>query len=846
MRVVIAGGGTAGHITPSIAVANRLRSEGATVEFIGSPAGPEASLVPAAGFRFHGVRAIPFRREISLRSASVPFVALRSVGAARPIVRDASVVLGMGGYTSVAPVLAARSLRVPTVVHEQNAVPGLANRFLARTVTAVALTFASSRARLPASVRAAITGLPLRREVLSVATDRASLVEEARGTFGLQAGRTTVLVTGGSQGALHVDRTIAGAIPLLAGRTDLQMLVLTGAGKESVVTDAAEVEMDLIVRALPTLDRMELALAVADVAVARAGANTIHELAVCGIPAILVPYPHATDDHQLANATELRDAGAAQIVLDQELSAEDLARQDRDARRRRGPPLGDGDGSRPLGHAGCRRAGGRPRHVGGAIVSTSRYRPRPGSIPTLGVPSLEGVRSVHLIGIGGAGMRNLAKLLLARGVGVSGSDLKDSEGLHELAAAGAAVRVGHDPSALGRPDAVVISSAIDEGNPELAAARAAGFAVWARQQAIAAVAASHRSIAVAGTTGKTTTTSMIATILERAGLDPTYLIGGDLNESGSGAHAGEGDVFLFEADESDGSFLLADPAIGVVTNVEVDHIDFYPGGEEELRLAFAEFCVRSGQVVVCADDPGAREAVRLAGVRPIRYGTGPDADRRLTVTTAGSGRGPRIPPRRRGGGPALPPDRRRPQPPGRGRRRGGRRAGGCRPRRMRRMRSRHSPASIVASRSVVRARGALFFDDYAHVPTELAVTLAVARARRPGRVVAVFQPHRYSRTQALWRELGAALTAADLVVVTDVYGANQAPIPGVTGALVVDGVRAAAPDHDVVYAPHREDAIAFLAGRGPCGRPRDHARMRRHLDGGRRGARPDRGGRDGA
>ena len=134
-------------------------------------------------------------------------------------------------------------------------------------------------------------------------------------------------MTGGSQGALHLDRTIAGAIPLLAGRADLQMLVLTGAGKETVVADAAEGEMDLIVRALPTLDRMELALAVADVAVARAGANTIHELAVCGIPSILVPYPHATDDHQLANATELRDAGAAQIVLDQELSAEDLARR---------------------------------------------------------------------------------------------------------------------------------------------------------------------------------------------------------------------------------------------------------------------------------------------------------------------------------------------------------------------------------------------------------------------------------------------------------------------------------------------------------------------------------------
>lgn len=325
MRVVIAGGGTAGHVTPSIAVANRLRAGGASVDFVGSPAGPEATLVPAAGFEFHGVRAVPFRRELSLRSASAPFVALRSVAAARPIVREASVVLGMGGYASIAPVLAARSLRVPIVVHEQNAVPGLANRLLARTVQAMALTFASSRARLPASLRTEITGLPLRDEVRSVPSDRVALAEEGRVRFDLAPGRTTVLVTGGSQGALHLDRTIAGAISALSGRADLQLLVLTGTGKETVVTDATPAEMDLVVRTVPTLDRMELALAVADVAVARAGANTIHELAVCGIPAILVPYPHATDDHQLANARELEVAGAAQILLDRDLDADDLA-----------------------------------------------------------------------------------------------------------------------------------------------------------------------------------------------------------------------------------------------------------------------------------------------------------------------------------------------------------------------------------------------------------------------------------------------------------------------------------------------------------------------------------------
>jgi UDP-N-acetylmuramate--alanine ligase len=438
------------------------------------------------------------------------------------------------------------------------------------------------------------------------------------------------------------------------------------------------------------------------------------------------------------------------------------------------------------------------------------YRPPPGSIPTLGVPSLAAVRRVHLIGVGGAGMRNLARLFLARGIEVSGSDLKDSDGLRELAAEGARVRVGHDAEALGDPDAVVISTAIGEGNPELAAARARGLAVWARQQAIAAFASDRRSIAVAGTTGKTTTTSMIATVLEQAGLDPTYLIGGDLNESGSGARAGDGDLFLFEADESDGSFLLTDPAVGVVTNVEVDHVDFYPGGEDELRMAFAEFCARSGRVVACTDDEGARGALRLAGVEALGYGIGADAEVRLVVDSPGPGgaRGTLIVE----GDPvplAL------------------------------RVDGTHNLLDAAAAIAVGRVvgvpaddaahalstfggirrrfehrgsvRGAEFFDDYAHVPTELAVTLEVARARRPGRVVAVFQPHRYSRTQALWRELGASLTEADLIVVTDVYGADQTPIPGVTGALVVDGVRRAAPEREVVYAPHGEDAISFLA-----------------------------------
>jgi UDP-N-acetylmuramate--alanine ligase len=437
------------------------------------------------------------------------------------------------------------------------------------------------------------------------------------------------------------------------------------------------------------------------------------------------------------------------------------------------------------------------------------YTPRPGTIPTLDVPSVDGIRRVHMIGVGGAGMRNLARLLLARGIEVTGTDMKDSRGLTELRDAGAAVSVGHAAAAIGEPDAVVISSAIREDNVELIEARRRGIPVWMRAQALAAAAAQHRAIAVTGTHGKTTTTAMTALVLERAGLDPTYVIGGDPNETGSGARSGNGDLFVAEADESDGSFLLMRPAIGVVTNVDIDHVDFYPGGLGEIEAAFTSFASRCERVVVCADDEGAMRSVAAANVPSTTYGTSSDADVRVEITSVGPG----------GGRADVVVDG-----------------------------SRHplhllvdgahnvlNAAAAVATAHLLgvapgtavqalraytgvhrrferrgEARGAAFFDDYGHVPTELAVTLDVARRTRPDRLIAVFQPHRYSRTLALWPEIGSSLVEADLVVVTDVYGAAQDPIPGVTGKLVVKGISASAPGKRVVYLPHRAEVVEFL------------------------------------
>jgi len=401
---------------------------------------------------------------------------------------------------------------------------------------------------------------------------------------------------------------------------------------------------------------------------------------------------------------------------------------------------------------------------------------------------------------------------------VQGSDLKGSRAMEDLGSLGVETRVGHAAAAVldaPRPDVVITSSAIAADNPELRAAEEAGIPVWRRQQAVAALAAGRRAIAVTGTHGKTTTTSMLATVLVAAGLDPSYLIGGDLNETGGGAGDGSGDLFVFEADESDGSFLLGWPAIGVITNVDVDHVDFYPGGRGEIEHAFGRFAARCGSLVACADDAGAVRAAALAGVDPITYGLARDAEVALRVEHLGPDGahgvvridGSDVPlaltidgthnlldaaaaiatARALGVDPAVSADALAT-------------FGGV-----------HRRFELRG-----RARDADFFDDYGQTPTEMEVTIETARRRAPGRLIALVQPHRYWRVQALWRELGASVVGADVVVVTDVYGAAQPPIPGVTGQLVADGVvEAAGARADaapaVVYLPHRADVVTYLA-----------------------------------
>jgi UDP-N-acetylglucosamine--N-acetylmuramyl-(pentapeptide) pyrophosphoryl-undecaprenol N-acetylglucosamine transferase len=307
------------------------------VAFIGTELGLEASLVPAAGFEFHPVPARPLVRKASPAALRAPAVALRATRAARKVVGGSDAVVGMGGYASVPAVLAAAREGVPVVLHEQNAVPGLANRALARYATVVALSFAATGPGFRTGVlalrlfgpppRLVVTGNPIREQIRQVLEERDQLRKEALVEFGLGEDRSTVVIFGGSLGALHLDRSAIGACRVLSGRGDLQVLLITGpAHLDSIQRGLAPGEGGgILVRLVGYLDRMELAYAVADLVVARAGATTIAEITACGLPALLVPYPHATRAHQEANARALQRAGGASAMRDEQLDAESLA-----------------------------------------------------------------------------------------------------------------------------------------------------------------------------------------------------------------------------------------------------------------------------------------------------------------------------------------------------------------------------------------------------------------------------------------------------------------------------------------------------------------------------------------
>jgi len=452
---------------------------------------------------------------------------------------------------------------------------------------------------------------------------------------------------------------------------------------------------------------------------------------------------------------------------------------------------------------------------------------------------------VHFVGIGGAGMSGIARIMLSRGVAVSGSDQAASAQLDELAVLGATIRVGHAAENVdGAGTVVTTPSAIRHDNPELVAARRRGIRIVPRAAALASIMIGRQGIAVTGTHGKTTTTSMLTTVLRHCGADPSYVIGGILAETGVGAADGSGDAFVVEADESDGSFLMLSPRAAVVTCIEAEHLDNYEN-LAQIEATFAAFAGRiraGGLLVACRDDPAAAALAVSAAALPLRvrtYGESPDADYRLTGVT-GLGMATRL---------TVTP--RVPQPSGPAGwiacQAGAGSSGGAGttpgpvtltievPGRHNALNAAAAFATAVeigvpaaaAARGLAAYRGARrrmepkgeadgvrVLDSYAHHPTEVAADLTAARdVAAGGRVIAVFQPHLYSRTRFFAADFGAALGLADEALILDVYAAREDPEPGISGMTIVSAV----PGGRARFVPDAAavpDAVAGLAKPG--------------------------------
>jgi len=426
---------------------------------------------------------------------------------------------------------------------------------------------------------------------------------------------------------------------------------------------------------------------------------------------------------------------------------------------------------------------------------------------------------IHFVGIGGAGMSGIAEILLEYDLEVSGCDLASGEATERLEDLGARISKGHSPDHLEGVELVVISSAVAEENPEVREARRRGITVVRRAEMLGELMRLKYGIGVAGTHGKTTTTSLVGTVLTEAGLDPTVIVGGRLRLLGTGARLGKSDYLVAEADEFDRSFLRLTPVIAVITNIDRDHLDTY-GSLEAIEEAFVEFANRVpffGRLIVCLDDANVQKVLpRVAERRLITYGLSPQADLSAYDVEAHPG-GSRFGVRLRGGGLLGRIDLGRVELP---------------------IPGRHNVLNALAAvgvglslrigfDTIAKAiagfsgvhrrfeqlgawRGAAVVDDYAHHPTEMEATLQAARQTFPGgRVFAVFQPHLFSRTADQAEGFGRALLGADMAIVTDVYPSREKPIPGVTGELVVEAARRGG-HRDVHFCPAWKDAPELL------------------------------------
>ena len=803
---VITGGGTSGHVIPALAIAELLQDGGVSkdqLHFVGSTNGIETTLVPPTGISMSLLTVQGFGRGLSPRALKKNFRtfqvlrnasrhAERLLSSLRP-----SVVVSVGGYASVPATRAAKKLKIPIVTVSYDRQPGLATRLQARSASGVAVAYLPSKLK-----NATLTGAPVRRVLRNL--DLSSTRTDARTRLSIPIDRKVICITGGSLGSAKLNSVARTLVENNQSRNDICVIHLTG---ERYIDDDLPIldnDAEIVYRRLKSTVAMQDVYSASDLVVARAGASTIAELSTIGIASVLVPWSGAAEDHQTANAKWLDDLGGSLVINERKTTNNEIADQIIDL-------IDDQAKLRVLANAAW-LAGKQHREstLTELIFSVAGQKGRQHI-------DLREPKRVHIVGVGGPGMSAVATVLAEMGHQVSGSDIRRSELTTRLENLGITINIGHNPEVVLGCDFVTGSPAIAESNIEYQKARDLNIRVLSRAETLASICRCATSVGVAGTHGKTTTSSMLTTILLGAGKNPSYLIGGDVISLNRGASWSNSELFVVEADESDGTHAQLPLAATILTNIDIDHLDHFKT-QAAIEQSFFDYVGNiAGPRVLCLDDPACALIAQTHNAITYSVNDKSSADFVATSIKFKNGSSSFGVAQNLGsqsvelGRINLP------------------------------LRGHHNVSNALAALAMAMQfgvefeqaaqalsnfggvarrfdvqgvdHGATFVDDYAHLPNEISAVLSGVRDESDNwsRVVAVFQPNRFNRMSVISHLYADSFVAADLVVITDIYSSGTEPISGVTGQLVVDAILESHPNSRVIYQPSRTNLVEFLA-----------------------------------
>ena len=803
---VITGGGTSGHVIPALAIAELLQDGGVSkdqLHFVGSTNGIETTLVPPTGIPMSLLTVQGFGRGLSPRALKKNFRTFRVLrNASRHAERllsslRPSVVVSVGGYVSVPATRAAKKLKIPVVTVSYDRQPGLATRLQARSASGVAVAYLPSKLK-----NATLTGAPVRRVLRNL--DLSSTRTDARTRLSIPIDRKVICITGGSLGSAKLNSVARTLVENNQSRNDICVIHLTG---ERYIDDDLPIldnDAEIVYRRLKSTVAMQDVYSASDLVVARAGASTIAELSTIGIASVLVPWSGAAEDHQTANAKWLDDLGGSLVINERKTTNNEIADQIIDL-------IDDQAKLRVLANAAW-LAGKQHREstLTELIFSVAGQKGRQHI-------DLREPKRVHIVGVGGPGMSAVATVLAEMGHQVSGSDIRRSELTTRLENLGITINIGHNPEVVLGCDFVTGSPAIAESNIEYQKARDLNIRVLSRAETLASICRCATSVGVAGTHGKTTTSSMLTTILLGAGKNPSYLIGGDVISLNRGASWSNSELFVVEADESDGTHAQLPLAATILTNIDIDHLDHFKT-QAAIEQSFFDYVGNiAGPRVLCLDDPACALIAQTHNAITYSVNDKSSADFVATSIKFKNGSSSFGVAQNLGsqsvelGRINLP------------------------------LRGHHNVSNALAALAMAMQfgvefeqaaqalsnfggvarrfdvqgvdHGATFVDDYAHLPNEISAVLSGVRDESDNwsRVVAVFQPNRFNRMSVISHLYADSFVAADLVVITDIYSSGTEPISGVTGQLVVDAILESHPNSRVIYQPSRTNLVEFLA-----------------------------------